>query len=360
MKNIVIIGGGNIGSAILADLAYRHIGEVTLCTNKADRYPLTLRYLDSVTGDSFFCDNYTITADYEVAIQQADLIFVTVPAFLRPQIISTITAFAKTDCVIGFIPGSGGVEFYAQALLAKGCTIFGLDRVPFISRINIEGQTVSANKKQAVRLAALPRHKTNELASELGQILGLVCDPLKNYLTVTFTPSNQILHTSRLYSLFKNYNREYRADHNFLFYGEWDLASSEMLLACDNELQTMCRSLAPLDLSGVIPLSIHYESPDALALTKKISSIKSLANITSPMKQEDSGWVPDFSSRYFSEDFPFGLCLIKNFATICQIPTPNIDNVLAWYYSVCQSGPALDLAAQGFNTKEDIINFYLK
>lgn len=360
MKNIVIIGGGNIGSAILADLAYRQAGHLTLCTKKAAIYPKVLKYLDSVTGESYLATNYKVTADYREALTAADLVFITVPAFLRKETIESITTFVKPNTTIGFIPGSGGVEFLCANLLNKGCTIFGLDRVPFISRINPEQQTVSASKKQAVRLAALPQHKTNELVLELGHILGLTCEPLKNYLTVTLTPSNQILHTSRLYSLFKNYNREYRADHNFLFYGEWDLASSEMLLACDNELQTMCRSLAPLDLSGVIPLSIHYESPDALALTKKISSIKSLANITSPMKQEDSGWVPDFSSRYFSEDFPFGLCLIKNFATICQIPTPNIDNVLAWYYSVCQSGPALDLAAQGFNTKEDIINFYLK
>ena len=41
--------------------------------------------------------------------------------------------------------------------------------------------------------------------------------------------------------------------------------------------------------------------------------------------------MPDKSSRYFQEDFPYGLCIIKAFAVIAQEETPNIDCVLKWY-----------------------------
>jgi hypothetical protein len=48
------------------------------------------------------------------------------------------------------------------------------------------------------------------------------------------------------------------------------------------------------------------------------------------MKQTPNGWVPDFESRYFTEDFPFGLRFIYELAHLNNINTPNIDKVYQW------------------------------
>ena len=48
------------------------------------------------------------------------------------------------------------------------------------------------------------------------------------------------------------------------------------------------------------------------------------------MKQVEGGWVPDFASRYFTEDFPFGLRWIKQLASYHIIETPIIDEVYKW------------------------------
>ena len=48
------------------------------------------------------------------------------------------------------------------------------------------------------------------------------------------------------------------------------------------------------------------------------------------MKQVEGGWMVDFGSRYFTEDFPFGLKTIYDVAHSEQVPCPNIDRVLAW------------------------------
>ena len=74
----------------------------------------------------------------------------------------------------------------------------------------------------------------------------------------------------------------------------------------------------------------HYESTDAVSMTAKIKSLESLATIKSPMKLVEGGWLPDFSSRYFVEDFPFGLKNIYDLAIKNNIECPYIRKVLEW------------------------------
>ena len=51
------------------------------------------------------------------------------------------------------------------------------------------------------------------------------------------------------------------------------------------------------------------------------------------MQPVAGGWKVDFSSRYFTEDFPFGLRWIKELAQKHKIMTPTIDKVYAWLAS---------------------------
>ena len=44
-------------------------------------------------------------------------------------------------------------------------------------------------------------------------------------------------------------------ESNIPFYEDWDDLSSEMLIACDQELQNLCKSIEGLNLSSVIPLT---------------------------------------------------------------------------------------------------------
>ena len=48
------------------------------------------------------------------------------------------------------------------------------------------------------------------------------------------------------------------------------------------------------------------------------------------MKQTAGGWVADYSSRYFTEDFPFGLKYIWQLAHEKGVSCPYIDRVYAW------------------------------
>jgi hypothetical protein len=231
------------------------------------------------------------------------------------------------------VPGTGGREFYCSELTKQGHTILGMDRVPFIARIKEQGISVFASKKQGIRFGVLYNPEKHDISSILSQLLAMPCLQLPNYFTVTLTPSNQILHTTRLYSMFFDKKIDDTFDKQIKFYAEWDNASSIYLLAADEELQKICRKLEAysVDLSHVVSLRNHYEVNTIFDMTTKLKSIKSLGNINAPLILKDNQYIIDRQSRYFIEDFPCGLCIIKSIATVTQVNTPTIDKILKWF-----------------------------
>lgn len=347
---VCVVGGGNIGTAISAIMSSRG-HSVTLKTGKPERWKKTLCYTDMETRSSFWAELDRIS-DSADAVANADIVFITVPSFSLKNTLEEILPYLQKDVPIGVLPGTGGVELIARRWIEKGYVFFGTDRVPCIARVTEYGRCVSASKKNSVRLCALPKKHTGRLCRITETLFGMECNALENYLTVTLTPSNPILHTARLYALYQSAAPLYSWDSPVPFYEAWNRFSSEMLIACDGELQTLCRKMDKLDLRGVLPLTVHYESETAEAMTRKISGILSFRGILSPMILQDGRYVLDLNSRYFTEDFPYGLCIIKGFAELFSCNTPSIDTVLKWYESL--SGREY-FTESGFNGK-DLIN----
>lgn len=369
---ICIIGGGNVGTAIAADLAREGKNEVVMLTGRPQKWEYEIESVDH-TQDICFKSRLTLVTDNpELAMERAEVVIITTPSFLMQEKIEEIAPYVQENTLVGVMPGTGGFEYMCGDLLKKGIVVFGFDRVVPISRVIEYGRKVSAVKKKRVRLAAIPQRETERVAKLMSQLFEMEVLPLKNYLTVTFTPSNPILHTSRCYSMFKDYEQGKYWDRMIMFYEEWDDASSTILLGCDDELKMICDALDKMDMSGVIHLKEHYESETLSQVTNKIKTIPSHQGLTSPMKKEENGYVPDFSSRYFIEDIPFGLCILKGFAVICKVDTPYMDRILMWYqkqtgkeYLVDGKLEGKDIAFcaipqnYGIHTVEDIYGFYL-
>ena len=86
----------------------------------------------------------------------------------------------------------------------------------------------------------------------------------------------------------------------------------------------------PVTPGYLTPILEYYESSSVSALTRKITSIESFKGILSPMVQSSNGWQPDLSSRYFQEDFNYGLRFIHDIAHSLGIDVPNIDRIYEW------------------------------
>lgn len=332
--NITIIGGGNIGTLMAAELAHRGYS-VTVYTSKAECWQNRIDVFDADGSFVLKGDIQCVTDDIKRATYCADLFFITVPAQAFSTAVQELLPYVVEGQYIGIVPGSGGAEFAFKPLIEKGCVLFGLQRVHSIARLKERGKSVyMLGRKKRLEVGSIPCGRSEEIAEMLGRMFHMECEALSNYLPVTLTPSNPILHTTRLYTMFKNYGRGKVYGRNYLFYEEWSDEASEMLIACDAELQALCDRI-PLDLSSVKSLCEHYESDTPHDMTVKIRGIDAFKGLPSPMKCEgEHKWIPDFESRYFTTDFPYGIKVIKEFCDLFAVENKNISKVWNWYQEI--------------------------
>ena len=330
---VTIIGGGNIGTLMAAEMAAKG-HEVTVYTSKPEQWNREIEVYDPGDHRILTGELYKITSDMQEAVCDAVMVWIVTPAQTFKEMAEKLLPYIKSGQYIGVVPGSGGAEFAFRHLIDAGCVLFGLQRVHSIARLKEYGKSVyMLGRKSRLELGAIPSDAGEKIAPVLEKMFDMPCSLLPNYLSVTLTPSNPILHTTRLYSMFKDYGKDVVYPRNFLFYEEWDVESAEWLIACDGELQALCEEI-PLELKEVKSLWEYYESYDARAMAEKLKSIKAFKGLTSPMKQTEGGWIPDFESRYFVADFSYGLKIIKDIAELFGVAAPHIDTVWKWFTGV--------------------------
>jgi hypothetical protein len=351
--------------------------KVTLFTSRPHEWHDEIESLNTVTGQITRGKLALATDNAAEVIPNADMILFTIPSNAIKDIFGKIKNYISEGTIIGFIPGTGGKEYLCSDLLKKSCIIWGTQRVPSGTSIVEYGKKVhSLGNRKDLRIAAMPRDTTGEICVLMHELLDITTVPLNNYLCVTLTPSNPILHTSRLYSILKEYRIGDMFDEKISLYKKWDDASSRILIGCDTELQNCCKKLNRLDLTAVLSLKVHYEIEGAAGkddfekMTRKISSLPFLKD-SIPMIPVHDKYIPDLQSRYFLEDYPYGLCIVKSFCVICGIESPNIDIILRWYsnlfnkeYFIGNNFTGRDLLSlplpqnYGIKTPEDIYTFY--
>lgn len=358
-KKICVIGGGNIG-AYTAIYLKKHGFKVNLYVHDIAKVNKVITVYNDDENDFYSAEIDLITNNLKEALECVTCIFITYPAFLFSSLAEQLEPFVTSEMTLCFLPGTGGVEFIFKNCIDKGANIFGLQRVPVVARYKNFGSLVSiSGKKPYLYIGSINADNTTtyEFANFLMDLFETKCEVLKNYLSVTLTPSNPILHTSRLYTMFIDYKPGIYYPRNYLFYEEWSLESSDILIKCDNELQKLCSCIKDLDLSAVLSLPQYYNSKDKFMLTDKIKNIKAFKGIKTPMIETKDGWIPDLSSRYFIADFPYGLKVIIEIAKLFSIGTPAMDKLWNWFCSL----PNVNKQHEPFKlqiSKEDFLSIY--
>lgn len=335
-NKISIIGGGNIGTLIAAELSHK-AEEISVYSSRPDEWGTEIEVYNSDNELLLNSKPIKITDNLSESLDGAKYIFITIPAFMFVEIAERLEPIIKNDQIICVVPGAGGVEFAFRKLSQRGIQIIGFQRVHCIARLKKYGHAVYAlGRKKRIEIASLPAHASSKICAEIEEFFSLPCVALNNYLCLTLTPSNPILHTSRLFTLFEDNDGKKEYKHNPLFYEEWNDRSSEVLLDMDDELQRLCAKI-PLDLQEVVPLRKYYEQESAKEMTKKIQRIGAFKGIYTPMIKLDNGnYKPDFSSRYFVSDFDFGLKIICDIADIFNVKVGTMKSAYKWYCKVAK------------------------
>lgn len=355
---ITIIGGGNIGTQFAVH--YAEAGhEVTMFTSKPDQFQQTLTIVGSNDETIHSAKISQATASPNIAFKDAELIFVTVPSFAMKETAAKILPFVSKGMMIGIIPGNGGGEIAFSQALKKGAILFGLQRVPSVARLVKYGAIVKATGyRNKLFVSALPKKFTSKCAQIVEDGIGIECGELPEYLNLTLTPSNPILHTTRLYTLFKDYKQGKVYERVPLFYQEWNDETTKLLFACDEEVQALCSKLTDFDLSEVRSLKEHYENDTVEGFTHKIQSIVGFRGLLTPMVKTGSGYIPDLNSRYFTADFNFGLNVILQTASLFGIEMKNCSKIMNWYKEIAVVTKEFSFESNGITDVAVFDNFY--
>lgn len=331
MKRITICGGGSLGHVVAGWLSARNHAIVNILTGRPEKWQSDI-VVD--TPDELILNGKIskISNRAEDIIPESDVVLLCLPGYMIAKQLEAIKPFLKPSTYVGSVFSSTGFFFEALDILGNEQPLWGFQRVPFISRVNEYGKSahlLGYKNSHNIAIENVGNSKKVEFAIMLQDWFERPINVLHNYFEASLTNSNPLLHTSRLYTMFSNENEGKTFDRMVYFYEEWTEAAADLYIKMDEEFFRLLKVLPVSE--GYLPRVLdYYESHDAKSLAAKLSSLQGFKGITSPMKQTDGGWVADFESRYFTEDFPYGLRYIWQLAHEKGVECPSIDRVYDW------------------------------
>ncbi len=330
---ICIIGGGNIGTTLAAYIKHNNPKlTVALLTRNPQKFSNPILCHDVEGGFSYFSYIDIISGNPAEACSMADVLFIALPHFAVEKAFQDAAPYVSQDIFVGVLPGGGGCEFFFDKYFPDKATLFGFQRVPFIADLVAYGRETDLKSWKPYSVAATLKSDRIDQVCELMAICGLRIRQAPNYLSIALTPSNPLLHTARIYEMFRGFEKDHRFSEIWKFYVGWTDETSKILFQMDAELHELLDNITELDTSAIRPLSEHYESPTAADLTAKINSIPSFQSVDAPLsKCEDGGYVANVQSRKFREDFPYGLAIFRDYCEYFHVAAPMMDRVLKWY-----------------------------
>jgi hypothetical protein len=328
-KTVCICGGGNMGHVVAGFLAGHGDCEVSLLTRHPEHWQQQLEIM-TPEGEILQGPLKVISSDPNKVVSSADIVLLCLPGYAIRDTLLQIVNFLRPDTAVGSVVSSTVFFFQALELLPKEHILFGFQRVPFISRVTEYGHCARLlGYKDCLNLAVEHAKHPEQLLDVLGNMLKTPIHLLDNYYEASLSNSNPLLHPSRLYSLWKDWKEGDTFTHEPLFYEEWTDEASQIYINMDNELQTLLEYL-PVHKGSIPTVFEYYESSDVASLTNKLRNIEAFRGIKTPMKEVEGGYVPDFQSRYFTEDFPYGLAFVHKLAQENKVKDTTIERVLNW------------------------------
>ncbi|PMS12828.1 hypothetical protein FNF07_28480 [Trinickia caryophylli] len=357
--NVVVCGGGRTGH-LAAVLFKQHPGvRVALLTNNRDtveKYRGTEGGIAVSMPDGTTCSARpdVVTGEPAIALAGADVIVVTVPAHVRPPLLRAIAAHVPSDkpVYVGAIPGFCGFDWLAEQAFSAcpNVVIWGMKDVSHIASDLDPGRSVRmGGAKSMLYVATHARESAASRAALLAHLRRLYTAPvelLDDYLEITLTPGNPIMHSSVIYGLIGPYGQWH--DKTFsepiCWWTDCPELGAYFLERSDEENQLLCKTIERrmgLDLSSVKPLKQEiveaYDDQirDAGTMLSVLRTNRAYDAIRAPLVAAAGrpGYVIDKTHRAFHEDVAYGLALLVEMGRRLGVPLPHIEEVFRWTVS---------------------------
>lgn len=358
MKKIVCIcGGGSQGHISAGVIGSKGAYEVNILTRRPNDWSDELVVTD-LTGKEFKTKLRRVSADPADVISESDVVLVTIPGYAVSDELERIKPYLKADALVGSIFAGSGFFFSANKILGDRFGLFGMQRVPYTGRSRIYGHTALLKGYKSCLKVAVKNadDRQEEIRQMIVDFYDTPTDLLTHYMEVSLSNSNPILHPVRMFTLFNDWTPDKRYDRIPLFYEEWNDESSALWIACDEELGEVIAKLG-LTRKEIPTVLDYYGCTDVPTLTAKMSSIEPFKGVVPHLIEAEGGYILDTEHRYFIEDIPYGVVLIKAVAEKVGVATPHIDCVISWAQRVMGKEYLVDGTLKGEDVDRRLLEF---
>jgi len=359
---VAICGGGRTGHLNAILFKQLHNVQVSMLTSNPEVIDQHTRHTPMQAllpdGSTLSARLDRVTSDARVAVEDADIVIITVPAHARPQMLQAIAPHLSADkpVYIGAIPGFCGFDWLAEAALAErpNLVIWGMKDVPHTAFDLKPGLSIKMGGSKSQLYVATHARESDASRQQLHSLLIVLYGPcvtlLDNYLEITLTPGNPIMHSSVIYGLIGPYGQWHRKifPQRMCWWTECPELGAYFLERMDQESQDLCAVISQrlgVDLSSVKSLKQEIveaygeQIRDQSSMLSILRTNQAYNDILAPMVPADNnrpGYVIERESRAFNEDVAYGLVLLVEMARRFELKVPYIEEVLNWSMAYMQ------------------------
>ncbi len=357
--DVVVCGGGRTGH--LAAVLFKQVAgvRVTLLTQNREAIDNYRRSEHGMTasmpdGTTLAARLDAVTSEADAALIGADVVVVTVPAHVRPPLLEAIARHLPSDkpVYVGAIPGFCGFDWLAQSVFARrpNVVIWGMKDVAHIASDLVPGRSVRMGGAKSTLYVATHARESQAsreaLHAHLQRLYEAPVELLDDFLEITLTPGNPIMHSSVIYGLIGPYGQWHGTTFSepLCWWSDCPELGAYFLARSDEENQRLCKAIEQrmgVNLSSVKSLKQEIveayadQIGDAGTMLSVLRTNRAYGGIEAPLVPADDGpgYVIDKTHRAFHEDVAYGLALLVEMGRRLDTPLPHIEEVFRWSVS---------------------------
>jgi len=326
MKRIAILGGGNGGHAIAADLTIKGF-DVRIFSRwpeefKALRDRGGIDFTDS-SGERFVPFN-RVCERMEEVLDGAEMILFTVPAIAHDYYGEASAPYLKAGQIVVLNPGStGGALAFRKRLKDVGSKWNGpiceTSTLTYICRL-LGPAKVKVTSRSRVQFAALPGTETGQCFQAFKELFPDAVER-RNVLETSLTNINAILHPP---GMILNAGWIEYSHGNFSYYCEGTTpAVAKVIEAIDQERMALCQRLG---YSSERFLDFFYKAGSTSEEAYRSGSVYRALQESEPNRFIRA--PESLTYRFLSEDIPFGIVPMAYLGRMLGVDTPIIDSLI--------------------------------
>ncbi|MCD4674244.1 MAG: NAD/NADP octopine/nopaline dehydrogenase family protein [Anaerolineaceae bacterium] len=352
---ITVVGGGSSAHTIIPLLSSsKYI--VNVLTSKphlwSKEVELQYQAFNGAVIKKFHGNLNKISADPKDVITEADVIFLCMPVSQYRNALHRIAPQLnkEKDVHIGAVYGQAGFNWMVNEIKRtfnlQNVITFSFGLIPWICRTLEYGKIGITYGVKPVNIAAVePKSHFDDLNENIFKKVCLdwfgmgAFKQADNFLSLTFSVDNQIIHPARCYGLFVRYGGEWdKLEDVPFFYKDFDQLSADILIKLDadySKIRERIKQKYPHKkftyMLDYLALDRHTNETEEYSVLESFLLSRTLGAIRAPtVKTETGKWQIDTNHRFFTDDIHYGLCIAKWTAEQLALDVPAIDEIINW------------------------------